>query len=287
MRLNPMRAAIKPSTLQRLSTCLLRLGMGLGMGLMMAPDLRAEFPVEDMGSHSLGIQYSLAFRGQNITEAAIPSHETLHLLSLAYAPVPYVSLEAGMGIDKLEVDASKQVRFAGDYGISPALGLSLFTPALLDLLRVTAGSKALFLNSKDAAGFRYSGWISNPFLGLLLTPSGYATVAAGARMVLLDGKMRAPAGSEEPFANENILRGYVAVTLKSPGDRAFLTLDVDMSPSVSTNWSEGPREASLGIAFGTALGRKARSSVSADSSRYFPAFPAMKAKQDKMAEEIE
>ncbi len=285
MKMNATMHTNKSVSKRGVSACLF--GLGLSLGLILVPELRAEFPVEDMDSHSLGIQYGFALRGQNITHAEIPSHETLHLLSLAYAPVPYASLEAGIGIDQLAVDPVNHFGFHGDFGISPTLGFSLFSPALLDLLRVTTGSKALFLQSEDAYGYRYSGWINNPFLGLLVSPSSFVNVAAGARMVLIDGKMRTPIGAEKPFANGNMLRGYLSVTLKSPGEKVFLTLDVDMSPSVNADWSKGPQEASVGIAFGAALGGKAHNSISADSSRYFPAFPDMKKRQDKMAGEIE
>lgn len=250
----------------------------------------AEFPVADMDNHSLGIQYGLTFRGQNITEANVPSHEILHLVSLAYAPVPYVALEAGIGIDRFKVERKNQVGFQGEYGLSPAFGLSLYSPALLDILRVTAGNRSVFLNSEDGKGYRYSGLISNPFLGLIVAPSHYVDITAGIRGLLVDGKMRTPAskaGEEKPFANQDMVRGYLSVTLKSPAERAFMTLDLDASPSLDSDWSNGPREASVGIAFGAVLGWKARNTGSTDSSKYFPAVPEMKARQDKMAEEIE
>lgn len=266
-------------------------GLALGLALALVPSARAEFPVENMDPQSLGIQYGLGFRGQDITKAAVPSHETMHMLSLAYSPVPYVSMEAGLGIDRYSVDPSNQVSFHGDYGISPAFGLSLYSPALVEILRLTAGDKALFLNSEDSRGYRYSGFISSPFLGLLVAPSGYVDITAGARLLLTDGTMSGPnsAASGSAFANQTALRGYLSVTLKSPLERAFLTLDLDASPNLDSDWSNGPKEASVGVAFGAMLGwsSHAASSAKRDTSRYFPAYPEMKSKQDKMAEEIE
>lgn len=263
----------------------------LSLFLIFSTDqVKAQFPIEDMDSHSLGLQYGLAFRGQNITEANVPAHEILHLISLAYAPLPYLALEGGLGIDRFKVERSNAISFRGDYGISPAFGLSLYSPALADILRVTAGSKGLFLNSEDAKGYRYSGLISNPFLGLIISPSGYVDMAAGIRGILLNGTMRAPnskTGEEKSFGNQDLVRGYLSVTLKSPSERAFMTLDLDISPAFDSDWSYGPRESSIGIAFGAILGWKANNASSTDSSKYFPAFPEMKKKQEKMAGEIE
>jgi hypothetical protein len=255
--------------------------------IAMTTATRAEFPIEDMGSMSLGLQYGMAFRGQNITTAAVQSHETLHTLCLAYAPIPYLSLEAGLGLDRFDVEANKSVSFHGEYGISPLFGLVLTTPYFAsDLIRVAAGYHGLYMNSEDDRGFRYSGLISNPFLGLVLSPSGYFDVEVGARGHFLEGQMQGPSSSELSFANGEILRGYAAFTVKSPADGAFLTLDVDMSPSVTTDWSHGPSEAQVGVSFGAILGGKPKPAKSKEPTGYFPAYSEMKDKQDKMSEEI-
>jgi hypothetical protein len=263
--------------------------IALACMLASAPTARAEFPVEDMNAQSLGLQYGLTFRGEDITKDNAHAHELQHMLSLAYAPVPYVSLEAGLGIDRLDIDPNRQVSFSGDFGISPGFGISLFSPNILDVLRVTAGTKALFLNSEDAKGYRYSALISTPFLGLIVSPSGYVDIEAGGRLFLMDGNMSGPqSAASRPFANGEILRGYLSVTLKSPVERAFLTLDLDASPNLDSDWSGGPREATVGVAFGAMLGGKSNVKAAAtDSSRYFPAYPEMKARMEKMDEEIQ
>jgi hypothetical protein len=247
----------------------------------------AAFPTEDMDIRSLGLQYGLAFRGQNITNANIPSYETIHTLSLGYAPIPYVEVEAGIGLDALTVQTTKSVGFRGEYGFSPSFGLVLSSPYFADLVRVTGGVRALYLNSEDSKGFRYSGLISSPFLGAVLSPSGYCDVELGGRMHLVDGTMQGPGGSEQPFANQDAFRGYLGVTLKSPSDRVFLTLDMDASPDFDSDWSHGPREAQVGVSFGAMLGWKKQSNAGQDSSAYFPDFPALKEKLKKMAGELE
>jgi hypothetical protein len=248
---------------------------------------RAEFPMQDMGPRNLGIQYGLTFRGQGITAANIPSHETIHCLSLGYAPLPYLALEAGLGLDKLIVDRNRSVQFRGEYGFSPTFGFTLATPPLFTILRLVGGSKALYLNSEDDRGFSYSGFISNPFLGAVVSPSGFFDIQAGGRLHLLDGIMRGPAGMEGSFANQEIARGYAAFTLKSPSEKAFITLDVDFSPEIDMDWSDGPREAAVGISFGTLLGWKSSKTEPKGDSPYFQGFSEMKEKLKKMAEEVE
>lgn len=248
----------------------------------------AAFPLGNMDSRSLGIQYGLAFRGQNITASDVPSHETIHTLGLAYAPVPFVAVEAGVGLDRMVVDRRNSVGFRGDFGFSPTFGIDLASPPFLqDLLRVTGGLHALYLNSPDGNGFRYSGLISSPFLGISVSPAGIIEAETGVRGHIMDGTMREPGGTENYFSNGEIVRGYLSVTLKSPQDRAFLTLDADVSPGFDSDWSRGPREAKLGVSFGAFLGRKRNAAADRDSSVYFPDFPEMRNRLKKMAGESE
>lgn len=248
---------------------------------------RAEFPAHDMGPTSLGIQYGLAFRGQNITASDVPSSGTGHSLTLGYAPIPYASMEAGVGIDRLSVQTRNAVGFKGDYGFSPNFGLTLSSPYLLDLLRAEGGAKFHYLNSRDSRGYRYSGLVSNPFLGAVASPSVFFDCAAGMRLHIIEGTMRPPGGEARGFANGQILRGYASFTVKSPAERVFMTLDADVSPDLDSDWSEGPREAAIGISFGALLGWKGKTGAPRDTSVYFPAYREMKERQQRMSEEIE
>jgi hypothetical protein len=258
----------------------------LALLLAAAGPARAQFPVQDMNRYTLGLDYTLAFRGEDITQAGVPSHEILHVVGLAYAPVPYVALQAGLGIDRFSVDSYKQVSFDGDYGFSPALGLSLYSPFFLfDMLRVSGEGHAVYLDSRDSRGFAYSGFISTASLGLIFSASAYLDLAAGGRLHLIDGSMSSPHGAvDQPFSNKQTTRGYFAVTLKTPSEGAFLTLDLDASPNV--DWSNGPREATIGISFGALLGGKGKTEAPAEQPAYFPAYSEMKEKEKKMAEEI-
>ncbi|HKP98563.1 MAG TPA: hypothetical protein VJ385_22725 [Fibrobacteria bacterium] len=257
--------------------------------LAFAAAAHAAFPIEDMDSRSLGIQYGLSFRGQNITQADIPSYETIHTLNLAYAPVPYAAIEAGIGLDQLRVAGGKSAQFHGEFGVAPTFGLILASPHFFsEWLRFTAGSRFLYLNSGDAAGFRYSGLITNPFLGAVLSPSGFFDCEAGVRAHHIDGTMRGPAGLQRPFSNRESLRGYLGFTVKSPRERAFLSLDADVSPGLDSDWSRGPREAQIGVSFGALLGwRRSGADAGQDSSKYFPDFPSMRERLKQMAGDAE
>lgn len=252
---------------------------------------QAQFPAQDMDGRSLGLAYTFGLHGQAITEAAVASHGVLHQASLAYAPLPYVALQAGVGMERFSVEPHNQVRFRGGYGLAPSFGIALFTPFFAaDVLRGTAGATGLFMGSEDGRGYRYSATVGNPFLGLIVSPTIFLDVTAGARLYLMSGTMRAPrAGSGDNFANSEIARGYLALNLKTPFERAFLNLDFDFSPSVDLDWSNGPREASVSVSFGTILGWKGKSQPKTGDEKptYFPAYPEMKDRQKKMAEELE
>jgi hypothetical protein len=248
---------------------------------------RAEFPLDAMAPNRLGLQYGFAFRGQDITSRDVPSHEIIHALDLGYAPIPYLEVEAGLGVDRLSVDRYNGARFSGDYGLTPLFGATAASPSLFGLARLSAGGRFLYLDSEDDRGYAYSGLIASPFLSVVLAPTGYFDLEAGARGHYIDGSMQGPDGREQGFSNRQTVRGFVSVTLKSPADLAFLTLDADFSPEVRADWSHGPREASIGLSFGTLLGWKAKSEDPKSAPAYFPAVPEMKERQKKMAEELE
>jgi hypothetical protein len=246
---------------------------------------QAEFPLGSMGPRDLGIQYGFAFRGQDITAQDVASHETIHALTLGYSPIPYLGLEAGMGLDRFEVERYRSASFKGDFGLAPLIGLVLATPYALDFARLTGGIRAMMLNSEDGDGYSYSGLILNPWVSAIITPTAYFDFQIGVRGHSIDGTMASPGAGERPFSNRNIFRGFGSLTVKSPSEKAFLTLDIDVSPELDGEWSEGPREASIGVSFGTMLGWSAGNPKSESSPPYFPAYGEMKDKQDQMAEE--
>jgi hypothetical protein len=268
-----------------------RTGKGAACALLgllaLATAAHAQFPVEDMDGRSLGLSYTFALQGQNITESDVVSNAVLHQARLGYSPVPYLSLQAGGGINRFSVGPEGQSRFRGDYGFSAYFGAAGYSPALAGLLRGTAGVDMVTLSSEDGRGYRYSALVSNPFLGLIVSPTQFLNAAVGARFHLVDGAIHGPRAQEEVFANSEIVRGYLSLTLKTPFERAFLNLDLDVSPGVETDFSGGPRESTVSMSLGTVLGWKGKSQPSSEKPIYFPAYQEMKDKQKKMAEEIE
>lgn len=248
----------------------------------------AQFPVEDMDMRSLGLGYTFALGGQDITSAKVGSHSVLHMARLAYAPLPYLSLQAGAGLERFSVDPYGVSRFRGEYGFASSFGAAAYSPSFaLGLLRGTAGMDILTLSSEDNRGFRYSALVKNPFLGLIVSPTIFLNATVGARLHMVDGTMQSPRAPEATFANQEIVRGYVALTLKTPFERAFLNVDVDFSPAADSDWADGPRESAVAISLGTVLGWKGKSQPGSGKPVYFPAYQDMKDRQKKMAEEIE
>jgi hypothetical protein len=89
------------------------------------------------------------------------------------------------------------------------------------------------------------------------------------------------------FSNRNLYRAYGTLTLHSPSDGAYLSLDGDLSPKVSNAWSGGPLEASMGISVGVILHSPTHKKEKSIQSAHFPVYKEMKEKQEKMREEIE
>ncbi len=259
----------------------------LGLLALATTAARAQFPVEDMDGRSLGLSYTFALQGQNITESDVVSNSVLHQARLGYSPIPYLSLQAGGGINRFSVGPEGQTRFRGEYGFSAYFGASGYSPAIAGLLRGTAGIDMVTLSSEDGRGYRYSALVSNPFLGLIVSPTQFLNATVGARFHLVDGAIHGPRAQEEVFANGEVVRGYLSLTLKTPFERAFLNLDLDFSPEVDSDYSGGPQESTVSVSLGTVLGWKGKSQPSPENPIYFPAYQEMKDRQKKMAEELE
>ena len=113
--------------------------------ILLSARARAEFPLGDMAPDRLGLQYGFAFRGQDITSKDVPSHETIHALTLGYAPIPYLEVEGGIGLDRMVVDRYNGARFRGEYGLSPLFGATGATsnPIIIsDLVKNPQGKAA-------------------------------------------------------------------------------------------------------------------------------------------------
>ncbi|HLP42913.1 MAG TPA: hypothetical protein VK465_15495, partial [Fibrobacteria bacterium] len=174
------------------------------VALLLAPLVQAQVPVQEMDARSMSVGYAFGLRGQNITGAQIPSHEVAHRLVLGYAPVPYASLQAGVGLERFAVDPTRQADFDGDYNLSTSFGAALHSPAFAaDILRANGGVDFQTFRSEDGA-YRYRGLVTNPFLGLVASPTAFLDAAVGARLHFVDGTMEAPRKEDQTFANTDI-----------------------------------------------------------------------------------
>lgn len=249
----------------------------------------AQYPIQDMNSRTLGVALNGQLRGQNITAANVASHEILAMLDFSYAPYSWVLLSLGLGFDQFEVDTYKGRTFKGDFGISPQAGLYLYTPPLASVkLRLTGGMVNQILSSEDDFGYTYYGFIHNPFVGLVVSPSGYVDLGAGLRAHWIEGNMKTPASSDEPyFSNEQLYRLYVNLLIRSPHDKVYLNVDLDASPDFGSDWSSGPDEASVGLSVGFLMGFKERQEKPNRAPVYFPEYGDVKDLQDRMSDDLD
>ncbi len=257
--------------------------------ILLAPALAAAVPTEDMGPRRLGVGYQFLARGQNITAEEIAANEITHAFKLHYAPIEYVALGVGLGLTRWSTERFESHRFHGNYGFSPSARLEGYSPFLLGMIRANGGYEAEYFTSRNDAGYRYTNLIHSPFLGVSVTPLVFLEASVGVRGHILVGTRR-PAGSTESvdYANSNDVRGYLSVTIKTPFEGAFLTLDADASPGLETDWSNGPREASVGLTFGGYLNWKGQTPKTDPDRKnpYFPSHDALKKRQDQMAEDL-
>jgi hypothetical protein len=255
-----------------------------------AASAAAQFPIQNMGMNRLGLAYDLAFAGQNITEQNVPSQQSTHSLSLGYAPIPYAGLTLGLGIARFQTESTGPSRaFDGRYAFSPSLGLRLVSPGFIhETFYVIGGVYTQYFNSEDKNGLGYSAFVVNPDLGLMISPFNFFDLRLGGRLHVLNGDIDVPrASSTSPFSNETVARGYLGVTLKTPAEGAFLSIDVDLSPESDANWSRGPVESTLRITMGTVLGWKSREPKATPRNPYFPNYRDLKDRQEQMSDELQ
>ncbi|MBF0431186.1 MAG: hypothetical protein HQK83_07915 [Fibrobacteria bacterium] len=256
--------------------------------LLMCSVVLAQFPAQDMENKTLGTSISASLRGQDITSESVPSHENNVMWNFGYAPVPYVLLYGGVGFDKLTVDEFNNRKFTGNFGFSPLLGISAYTPMLANFLRLTAGVSGFYFNSQDNSDFKYSGFTFNPKLGAIFSIGDYVDLGAGGKLHWIEGTMRQGTDNNGAFfSNENLFRFYTNLMIKSVYERVFLNVDFDISPGMSKDWTRGPSEASIGVSIGVLLDWKERKDETKQDPLYFESYKELKKKQKKMQDDLE
>jgi len=270
-----------PSRLAHLTLAALGLAAGLA---------QAQFPLQNMGPQRLGMAYDFLTSGQDITRQNVGSQTSAHRLLIGYAPIPYAGLTLGLGIADFTTEPSDGLRpFEGRYGFSPSMGLRLATPAFVqEQLRVVGGATGQYLWNKDGQGLTYNTLVVDPDLGLQYSPFVFVDLGLGGRLHFVDGEIRSPRTANlSLFANEAVLRGYLSATVKTPAEGAFLTVDLDLSPSTDANWSRGPVEAAIHVTLGAVVGWRNREPKAVPRSPYFPNYRDLKERQEQMSDQLE
>jgi len=246
-------------------------------------------PFDRLTPHGVGLEYAMFQRAQPITDAEVYSIEKMHLISVCYAPFSFLQASLGLGADKFEVDPFQGREFKGGYGLSPAGGLYLASPPFArKRLRLNAESEFLYLNSRDGSGFRYSGPIADPSMGLTLRITPLVNLDAGARWHIINGTMTGgKAALDQPFSNSDYLRAYFALSAVSPLG-VYCQVDFSASESaVSGRFKNGLEGAALGFRLGYLLEyKKSNEKIEERNDVYFPDYETMKKRQKAMAEEI-
>jgi hypothetical protein len=270
--------------MKRLVTIMILLG-----GLL--SQLFAALPAQDMSLMSLGIDYSGLWRGEVITQNEASAHERVQLLNFRYAPLPYLMVSLGFGVADYSTDTYNQTQFTGDFGFSPAFGLDCFSPFFLDKkLRITAGAKGYYLSSESAdKSISYSGTFVHPGVGVIFSPTDQIDIEAGGRGLLIFGTIKGPGDATGDFSAKNTGRGYLSILLHMPSEGAYCAIDFDASPDVSsditTDWSHGPAEASVGITVGFIISKK-KEVADLKTDAAFPGYKKLQKEKDDLEKDL-
>jgi hypothetical protein len=142
------------------------------------------------------------------------------------------------------------------------------------------------LNSKDRDGYKYHGPVFDPHIGLLAHAGPIFDVEGGVKGHFIAGKMYDPElRVTNNFSNEQPVRGYLCLALVS-SIGPYAKFNFDMSPSTTSNWKDGPVEASLGFTVGFTLKTQRTPKTGKTVNTYFPDYDKMKEQQEEMMKEL-
>jgi hypothetical protein len=254
----------------------------------------AGLPVQNMSSGSLALDYNGLLRGATITKQKVGAHENAHTMNFSYAPIPWLVLSAGLGaasysVDTTPLDAGHSIFYNGRFGFAPVFGISGYTPYLAgSLLRVTAGARGHYLNTTDKTKqFGYGGLFATGGAGLIFSIGSIVDIELGGRGFFILGEMQKKGDTVQGFSNNNIPRGYLSVTLQTPLEGGYITVDFDASPEFSGDWSRGPAESSIGITAGMIFRSRTgvEKSKTVDDS-HFPNYKDLEKKVENLQKEL-
>ncbi len=242
-------------------------------------------PLEDMSSTSLCVEYKAMISGQTITKERFHSLFRSHYLMFRYAPIPYLLFSAGIGGTKYSSFGKNDlIDFKGNSGLSGTAGIYGYSPAAWGFSKLTAGANACMLNSADDS-CRYRAALIEPAAGVIFLLGSMFSMSAGIKGHILYGTREESASEKSiSFSNNNLIRGFFSATLHNPSGAAFATFSLDISPSVSANWKNGPGETSFSFQIGTIIKPFLRRNKKFIDN--FHEYDKMKKQQNKMAEEL-
>lgn len=247
-------------------------------------------PMQDMTPNSIALDYSGLWRGENITKKAVGAHESVHQIRLHYAPLPYGTITAGLGMSSYSVNPVEQTQFKGRWGFTPSLGVTFVSPYLAEkLLRIVVGGSFYYLNSRSAdRTYAYAGAFVDPRAGVVFSIGEYADLEIGGRGLFIFGSMQKESEAGLNFSNTETARGYFSFTMHTPSEGAYCTIDFHASPKISMNWAHGPVESAIGLTLGCVLRTDWKRGKSDEPKEPdFPGFEEIRKKEKEMKKEIE
>jgi hypothetical protein len=251
-------------------------------------------PVQNMSAGSFSLDYNGLWRGENITMQKVGANEDVQTIAIGYSPAPYLFLSVGLGVASYSVDTntangSQQIFYNGNFGIAPTFVLTAYTPYLYGkLVRITAGAKGYFLNTTDPTKqYGYGGFFATGGAGLVFSLGTHVDLEIGGRGLLVMGEMQQVNNPQYDFSNDTKSRGYLSVTVQTPGEGGYIALDCDASPDVTGDWSNGPKEASIGITAGVIFhSRAAMDKLKEPEEKNFPHFRELQGQIDTLRKEL-
>ena len=213
--------------------------------------ITAGVPIRSYGYQTMGIEYSYLSRGQIIKDGYSDSYETLHMLNFCYSPFEFLRITFGIGIDKYNIVEQGQTKFNGNYGFSPGFKVTLFTPRIANkIIRFTSQLECITINSDDNYDNYYKGILVNPCGGLILHLGPYVDIETGVKVHYVKGWGKYTENAKvKRFSNDHKVRSYVNLSLCSLTG-SYLSLNIDMSPEVSSESNKRLNEATVGFSIG-------------------------------------
>ncbi len=263
-----------------------RLLQSLSIVLCTTLPLSAVIPVQDMGSNSLGVEYSGTASGQLLLEDQSEASYILHLFQIQYSPVTLLRLSLGAGSSRLGFKDSL-FEFKGDPGVSASAGAAFYIPKFQKMLSLTAGVESYYVSSQNV-NYSSVGLLHSPFAGLIVHLNNYVDLELGGSYYLYDFQLKNSSTKVSSNRTFEQTRFYSSLTLHDPESGVYLSGGMNTAGALSQSWKDGePYKSSVWLQFGIILKQDREfQETEREIRRFFPGYQQLKNRQEKMAEEI-